>query len=395
MKDNIVLAEKKDCTGCLACYNACIGKCMEVISDDDGFYYPQINAAACVKCAICENVCPIIKPENERRGTGNTPDSFAVINKNINTLLDSSSGGAFTLLAEQIIGRGGVVFGAKFDEKFKVVHSYTDTLEGLADFRGSKYVQSDIGRSYEDAKAFLLKGRAVLFSGTPCQIGGLKSYLKGANTSLLTCVDLICYGVPSPKIWKRYYNFMVNKEFGGQKIKKIKFRDKANGWSGNLFSIASDDKSLLQNGRSNFFKRVFLNRLSIRPSCFDCGYKSISRQADISIGDFWGVEKVFPELPADNGVSLVVIHTDKGSNLFDKIKNGAIVKKSDINTVVLYSPFYTNSIKRPVLRDMFMRDFRRYNFCIFMKKWKLILTLIGCCRLISRKIKGIGTALWR
>jgi coenzyme F420-reducing hydrogenase beta subunit len=395
MKDNIVLAEKEDCTGCLACYNACIGKCIDVICDGEGFYYPKIDVAACSKCAICENVCPIIKPENERRGTGSAPDSFAVINKDADVLLDSSSGGAFTLLAEQIIRQGGVVFGARFDEKFKVIHSYTDTLEGLADFRGSKYVQSYIGGSYKEVKTFLQNGRAVLFSGTPCQIGALKSYLKDTDTSLLTCVDLICYGVPSPQIWKRYYNFTVNKEFSGRKIKKIKFRDKAKEWSGNLFSIASDDKSLLQNNRSNFFKRVFLNRLSVRPSCFDCKYKSISRQADISIGDFWGVEKVFPELPTNNGVSCVITHTDKGRGLFDKIKRGAIVKKSDINTLIRYNPFYADSVKRPVLRSMFMRDFQRYNFYIFMKKWELILNVIGCYRLISRRAGNIWTALWR
>jgi coenzyme F420-reducing hydrogenase beta subunit len=395
MKDNIALAERKDCTGCLTCYNACIWECIDVICDGEGFYYPKINVAVCAKCAICENVCPIIKPEDERRGTGDTPDSFAVINKDADALLDSSSGGAFTLLAERIIGRGGVVFGAKFDEKFKVIHSYTDTSEGLADFRGSKYVQSDIGGSYKEVKTFLQNGREVLFSGTPCQIGGLKSYLKDTDTSLLTCVDLICYGVPSPKIWRKYYRFIQNKEFNGRRITRIKFRDKAKGRSGDLFSIASGNRSLLQNNRSNFFKRIFLNRLSIRPSCFDCRYKSISRQADISIGDFWGVEKVFPELPADNGVSYVIIHTDQGRDLFDKIKRGAIVKKSDMNTLVRYNPFYADSIKRPILRDMFMRDFQRYNFYIFMKKWELILNAIGCYRLISRRVRSIGTALWR
>jgi len=389
MKDNIVLAEKSVCTGCLACYNACIKRCIEVICDGEGFYYPKTNAAVCVKCAICESVCPVIKPENERRGSGDIPDSFAVINQNTEVLLDSSSGGAFTLFAEQIIEQGGVVFGAKFDEKFKVIHSYTDKSEGLADFRGSKYVQSDIGSSYEDVKTFLQNGRAVLFSGTPCQIGGLKSYLKNADTSLLVCVDLICYGVPSPKIWKKYYEFIVDKKFNGRKITKVRFRDKTKGWLGNLFSIVSNDKSLFQNNRSNFFKRVFLNRLSVRPSCFDCRYKSNSRQSDVSIGDFWGIEKVHPELSTSNGVSLVIIHTDVGGSLLDKYKSRAVIRKVDINTVMDYSPFYINSVKVPKLRNIFMKDFQRYDFYIFVKKWELILTVIGCYRLILRTIKSL------
>jgi coenzyme F420-reducing hydrogenase beta subunit len=391
MKNNIVLAERKYCTGCLACYNACIKQCIEVISDGEGFYYPQINEFACIKCAICENICPIIKHENERCGTGNIPDSFAVINQNTDVLFDSSSGGAFTLLAEQTIQQGGVVFGARFDEKFKVIHSYTNTLEGLADFRGSKYVQSDIGNSYKEVKTFLQNKREVLFSGTPCQIGGLKSYLKDIDTSLLICVDLICYGVPSPKIWEKYYEFIVKKEFNGQKITGIKFRDKANGWSKNLFSITSEYKFLLQNSRSNFFKRIFSNRLSIRPSCFDCRYKFLSRRADISIGDFWGIENIFPALPANNGVSCVIIHTDVGNNLFDKIKKCAIVKKSDINVVMQYNPFYTVSVRIPILRDIFMKDFQSYNFYILMKKWELILAVIGCYRFMIHKLKTLFT----
>lgn len=395
MSDNMVLAGEKDCTGCLACYNACINNSIEAICDGEGFYYPKINAATCSKCALCEEVCPVIKPENERRGTGNIPDSFAVINKNTDVLLDSSSGGAFTLLAERIIERGGVVFGAKFDEKFKVIHSYTDTSEGLADFRGSKYVQSDIGGSYKEAKTFLQNGRPVLFSGTPCQIGGLKSYLKNTDISLLVCVDLICYGVPSPKIWEKYYNFTANKEFNGQEIKKIKFRDKTKGRSGNLFSIASDNKCLRQSGRSNFFKRIFLNRLSIRPSCFDCRYKFLSRQADISLGDFWGIEKVFPELPANNGASHVIIHTDAGGELLDEMENYAIIRKSDIDAIARYNPFYTDSIRKPVLRNVFMKDFQRYDFFIFMKKWELILTVIGCYRLTIRVLRHYWGKLFR
>ena len=190
---------KKLCTGCAACYSICPVRCISMQEDSEGFLYPVVEKDKCTSCKKCETVCPAIVQRNERKPL------YVYAAKNLNEEIrrQSSSGGIFTLIAESIIQEGGVVFGARFNENWEVVHDYTETIEGLAAFRGSKYVQSRIGNTYLSAKDFLLAGRKVLFSGTPCQIAGLKAFLQDDYDNLLT-VDLVCHGVPSPLVWKRY-----------------------------------------------------------------------------------------------------------------------------------------------------------------------------------------------
>ena len=195
-----------NCTGCGACYSACPQQAISMVSDGEGFLVPKTNPQKCSECGKCDVACPLNHKNPEKKPIA----VYAAKHSNEETRLFSSSGGMFSAFAEKIIAENGVVFGAKFNENMEVVHSFTETIEGLADFRGSKYVQSNIGNSYIDAKRFLDSGRLVLFTGTPCQIAGLKSFLQKDYENLLT-VDLICHGVPSPLIWKQYLESVLEK----------------------------------------------------------------------------------------------------------------------------------------------------------------------------------------
>jgi len=219
---DLEIKEKQNCTGCYACYNICPKSCLAMNSDNEGFWYPKVDNKNCIQCKKCIKVCPIIN----KTTVYNEPFSYACYNKDNNIRFESSSGGIFTLVAEEIIKNGGVVFGAGFDGDFNVKHSYVETIEELHRFRGSKYVQSSIGDAYKQSGSFLKQGRLVLFSGTPCQIGGLKSYL-GTEYSNLFCIDIVCHGVPSPKVWKKYVSFRVN--ISGTPIQNITFRLKNKG----------------------------------------------------------------------------------------------------------------------------------------------------------------------
>lgn len=331
----IAINNKQDCCGCSACFQKCPKHCISMNEDEEGFLYPKVDANICVDCHQCEKVCPVINQSDKRY-----PENvYAATNKNGDTLLRSSSGGIFSLLAEKIINDGGVVFGAAFDKEWIVKHTHVDTLEDLKKLQGSKYVQSDISDSYISAEDYLKIGRKVLFSGTPCQIAGLKKYLRKEYDNLLT-VDVICHGSPSPGIWRDYLTEITErpKGFVGKNtvllslkekpvITGISFRDKADGWKKFSFVIrgksasmadkntvlSSDNDYLLSEPASkNFFMRGFLNNIYLRPSCYSCPARCGKSGSDLLLGDFWGILRRHPEFYDPNGVSLVLAYTDKG-----------------------------------------------------------------------------------
>lgn len=221
----INITDKIRCCGCNACIQCCPTQCITMRQDEEGFDYPIINTDTCIDCGVCEKICPIINHEEYKKPI----KIYAAKNLNEKIRLDSSSGGIFTALAEDIICQGGVVFGVSFDQEWNAVHSYTECLEGLATFRGSKYVQSKIGFAFKEVKSFLKSGRKVLFSGTPCQIAGLKKFLIKDYPNLFT-IEILCHGVPSPKVWQRYLD-EKKAQFKCNDIRQINFRNKKNGWS--------------------------------------------------------------------------------------------------------------------------------------------------------------------
>lgn len=335
----IQLSDKKDCCGCGACIQSCPKNCISLDEDSEGFLYPKVNIRQCVDCGMCNRVCPVICQGGQHKPL----QVFAAKNPNEEIRRQSSSGGIFTLLAEKILEEGGVVFGACFNSNWEVVHDYTETLSGVARFRGSKYVQSRIGDSYQKTESFLQEGRKVLFSGTPCQIAGLRLYLRKEYENLLT-VDFICHGVPSPGVWREYLkniaarraaagkNTVLSSSLDNQddlsgRITSISFRDKVLGWKKFSFVVrgsatdGAEKNSVLlsEDLHTNIFLKGFLADLYLRPSCYACPAKSGKSGSDITIGDFWGIEYVLPKMDDDKGISAVLINTQKGAHFYNSI----------------------------------------------------------------------------
>lgn len=350
----INITDKKDCIGCYACANACPKNCIDMISDYEGFKYPHIDKDRCIECNLCEKVCPIIHPKT----VNNNPFAIACYNKNETIRKASSSGGIFSLLAEEVIKNNGIVFGARFDENFNVIHDYTNSIEGLNKFRGSKYVQSTIGNTYKQVKEFLREGKIVLFSGTPCQIGGLKRYLQNDYENLI-CLDLICHGVPSSKAWNKYKEYMS----GGKKIEHINFRNKTYGWESYSVSFKFQNGSeILSKGSEDKYIRGFIGDIYLRPSCHDCKFKTLNRESDITLADFWGADKLLTDMNDNKGTSLIFINSEKGERIFKNISENIVMKEVDINEAVKYNlsaikPSYCNP-----RRNYFFKRIDKQNF---------------------------------
>lgn len=321
----ITILSKTACCGCSACAQCCPKGCITMIDDSEGFLYPLVDKENCIDCHICENVCPLLK--------SNSPHepllTYAAINKDEKTRQSSSSGGIFSLLAEKIILNNGIVFGAKFDDDFQVCHDFADTIAGIVEFRGSKYVQSKIGEAYKKCENFLKARRQVLFSGTPCQIGGLKHFLRKDYDNLFT-VDVVCHGVPSPKVWHRYLKEIV----GTKRILNCSMRNKENGWKRSNFTLDYGDMQDMHRLSSwhheNVFMEAFLKNMILRPSCYNCRFRNFRSHSDITIADFWGVQKIIPEMDDDRGTSLVMVNTEKGCNILP-IDGVRIVETSFVN----------------------------------------------------------------
>ena len=333
----IEIINKTDCCGCSACEQACPKHCISLLPDKEGFWYPQIDKSTCVDCGLCEKVCPVSNPKPER-----TPlHVYAAVNKNEEIRAKSASGGMFTLIAQKVIEEGGVVFGVKFDEQWNVVFGYTETIEGLEAFRRSKYVQAWVGESYKQAKHFLDAGRKVLFTGVPCQVAALLLFLRKPYENLLT-VDLLCEGVPSPQLWKRYLKEEIArsaKKFsfassipsvvsdGGVRVTDVSFRNKSNGWKKYSFALSlaavedGGDKNSVSPfvvvDRNSAYMQMMFRYGDLRPICYECPFKSCKSQSDITIADYWGITKLHPEMDDDKGTSMVFINTNKGAEAFD------------------------------------------------------------------------------
>ena len=305
----IDIKEKKNCTGCHACWSVCPRKCIRMMPDEEGFLYPQVVQEQCIDCGSCENVCPVLHPAD----TQPPLEVYAARNWDENVRMSSSSGGVFTLLAKEIIRRGGVVFGASFTKDWQVVHSWTEQLEGLAAFQGAKYVQSLMGDTYLQVCRFLKQGRWVLFSGTPCQVAGLKHFLRTHYERLLT-VDVVCHGVPSPLVWRTYLDSINPWKVP---ITALSMRDKTRGWKQYGMEIRTED-TVLYTGKaaSNLYSQGYLDNLYLRPSCYACLAKKGRSHSDLTLGDFWGIERVYPSMDDNRGTGLVLVNTPMGMNFY-------------------------------------------------------------------------------
>ena len=351
-----------NCTGCSACYAACPKSAILMVENEEGFLYPQINIEKCVECGLCEKVCPAISPLKLNKSECK---AFAAINNNEAIRMESSSGGVFTAIAEKIVQTGGKVFGARFSEDFRsVIHSWTDNLDGLKDFRGSKYLQSNIHESFKECEHFLKAGEKVLYSGTPCQIQGLKKYLRKEYDNLLT-IDFICHGVPSPLLWKKYVEY--RETIAASKVVNFSFRHKMNGWKGySLTFVFSNNNDYHKAFDKDPYMQMFLKDVCLRQSCYNCLAKGIYRVSDVTIADFWGIQSEHPDFDDDKGTSFVIVHNPKVIALFSDVCK---IKKIDLNSGLRHNPAMVKSCIKPKARETFFKDLQVMSFEKMIKKY--------------------------
>ena len=357
-------------------------------SDQEGFWYPQIDETRCVNCGLCEKACPILTPHSS--SADEEIVAYAAMHKNDAIRLNSSSGGIFSALATYVIEKGGVVFGAAFDENFNVVHTYVECVDKLEILRGSKYVQSKIGNAYRQAEEFLKSGRLVLFSGTPCQIEGLLSYLRKPYENLIT-QDLICHGVPSPMVWQKYVEY--RQSVSGAKPREISFRAKNEGWKRYSVSFLFKNNKEYQLTRDkDFMMQAFLKNLCLRPSCYYCSFKRKNRRSDITLADFWGVNKVMPNMDDDKGTSLVILHSNKGREILAKIDGELKIAEIDIDTAISHNLSMIKSVEVPKTRDQFLITAEK-GFMRAANKYLKITLLQKIKRKLIRILKSIRKRL--
>jgi coenzyme F420-reducing hydrogenase beta subunit len=316
--------------------------------DIEGFFYPEIDQEKCINCNKCKDICPVDERNLRKLVNVRQNQAYAAINNDEVTRNKSTSGGIFSLVAKEIIRKNGIVFGVKFNKNFAVVHSHADTLEGITEFYRSKYVQSNIGETFKECKQYLEQGKYVLFSGTPCQIGGLIAYLAKDYANLF-CIDIICMSVPSPKIWEKYLEYREQKS--GSTIKKIAFRYKNPSWkTSSLYFQFENGTEYKETGEKDPYLRVFESDICARYSCYKCNFRTLNRESDITIADFWGIENICPEMFDNKGTSLVMINSERGKELFEKIKEKCTLQSININMAIQYNPRAIHSREKPIKR---------------------------------------------
>jgi len=366
LRPSIEVIGLENCTGCFACYNSCPYNAIEMVENDEGFYHPYINEN-CTHCGVCQKFCPVINPI--RFGDKFSPKFYAGWSKNDETRTNSSSGGIFPELARYILENGGVVFGVAWDENLLPVHVKVTDVDELPQLIGSKYVQSNVGMAHKEALSELRKGKTVLFSGTPCQIAGLNTFLKYSKSKdKMITVGVVCHGVPSTLIFRKYLKW-VKKKYN-KKVVGIEFRNKQKGWENYQVVLKlSGGINIQEHYLLNPFYRGYLQNLYLRHSCYHCQFSTISRYEDITLGDFWGVPE---ELKDVRGVSVVIANTSKGLRLLKTLKNIERIElvEVDMETATQKNPrIVTGSFPIPEIRSQLLKDAREMSFEELMKQY--------------------------
>ena len=350
--DTIEVLEKNECCGCSSCAQKCPQNAIKMQENEEGFLYPIIDKDKCISCGICSKVCPQLKEVKEAEN--GYPKAYAMYNKDEQTQLSSSSGGIFTELANYFFCENGVVFGAAYNEKFEVKHIAIFEKSEINKLRKSKYVQSNINDSYKLVEKNLKEGKKVLFTGTPCQILGLKSFLVRDYDNLITC-DLVCHGVPSQMAFNQYLKFLTKKN--KNTIIEYDFRSK------DIKDCEKIGKVTFKNGKEKYLKigldcyySNFLAGNIFRESCYKCHYSNFNRVGDITIGDFIGVLQMQPEAYSSRGTSICIINSKKGKLVFEKIKNKFNFYRTTSEKISRYNSNLNYAKKRPICRDSIYKN---------------------------------------
>lgn len=349
MIDKVV--DQEHCTGCMACQHFCAINAIKTKIGSDGFWYPTVNYSQCINCERCLKICPVYQNEKvirENIKKNIETEAYTAYNKDDFIRIQSSSGGVFDALANIVISRKGIVYGAVFDEKYMVHHMGIEDKDELYKLRGSKYTQSRLENVYEEIKNYLRNQRLVMFVGTSCQVEGLRAFLK-YETECLLCVDLICLGIPSPGIWEKY----VQRYLKPEKLTGLNFKSKHFGW--NRFSIEKKygNKTKYTIGEYCLFMQGFFKGLYIRKSCFNCLYKNLNRGSDITLADSWGIDTFAPDMNDNKGCSTVLLHTNKGKSFYEAAARFLVDRKVPVSEVLRFNPNAVNCVKDNPRRSFF------------------------------------------
>ncbi len=349
----IHIIDKKSCAGCTACMASCHQNAISMVLDEQGFKYPVVNQEKCTDCGLCDKVCPFDKPQSAPP----VQETYAVKHKDALVLKNSTSGGIFTAISDYVLKNGGVVYGAAFDDDMVVRHLRATSSEQRNKMRGSKYVQSDLGDVFLQVKNDLHAKHQVLFTGTPCQIAGLKSYL-GNKYSGLICLDLICHGVPSPLIYNEHLKLLSKKLH--TTITDYKFRPKDWGWHVHKESVYGKKRKYHSTPYTDLWKSLYYSRVITRASCNNCPYSSLNRPGDITIGDCRGIDNVISDFGSYEGVTLAIVNTETGREIFEKIADNITYQPLNIEDVM--QPPLQKSSRLNKYSEKFFLDYTKHGY---------------------------------
>ena len=371
-----MICNKKECTGCTACLNACPRKAISMIEDKCGFLHPTIDQTKCVNCGICHSICPVLN-KKENISVNKCYVGYAKENKYKE---NSSSGGIFPIIAEKILDSNGIVIGATFDENNKLIHQAITKKDELIKLKGSKYLQSSLNNIFQFIKENIEEKR-ILFVGTPCQVAGLKSFLRKEYDNLIT-IDLFCHGVPSPKLFSKYVKELEQKY--NERLINYNFRDKSTGWDTYSNKATFKDTEFKELQSNNDYMKLFLHDVALRESCYNCNFKLGNKYSDITLGDFWGVSNFYPNMYDKEGVSAIIVNTNKGLKIFNSISNELTYQNCKLEEILSGNPSLKKSSTNINQRIKFFKDIDKMSIGKLSKKYTTNGSII--CRII-RKIK--------
>lgn len=367
--DNII--DKKLCSGCTVCLSICPKKAISFKEDSDGFKYPVIDKDKCIDCGLCKKKCPVLNTKDN----DSINDCYVGFNNDDSEKLKSSSGAIFSLLADYVLGNNGIVIGAAFDKDNKLKHVAVESKKDLDKLKGSKYLQSDLNNIFTYIKENI-KDRKILFVGTPCQVAGVKAIINNKN---LLCVDLICHGVPSPKLFDKYIKELECKN--NDSLLNYNFRDKRTGWDTYSNTASFKNNNITELSKDNKYMNLFLSDVALRESCYNCNFKVGNKYSDITLGDFWGVQNYYPEMYNKKGVSAIIINTELGKEVFNIIKNNIEYKSCKLDEIISGNPSLKVSGKIPKNREQFFLELDSksidYLCSNYIRKKNLIRRVLG------------------
>ncbi len=374
----ILLETKQDCCGCGACAAICPKNAISMAEDNEGFRYPVIDDHLCVNCGLCQKVCPLKRPAPQGDAA---PRAFGAKHREDGVRLQSSSGGLFTALSQPYL-RGGVIYGAAMTDVRTVAHIRAEDAAGRDACRGSKYCQSSTGDTFAQVKADLQAGKRVLYTGSACQIAGLLCYLEGADTQNLTTVDFVCHGVPSPKLFREYMDFLESKV---GKVQAYFFRPKDKGWGHNEKAVTADGNTLCGTFLTSTWKNIFYSNMALRPACYSCRYASLHRPGDLTIADFWGAGQKDPGFADSKGVSFVLANTEKGLDLLDAVRESLdLIPCGPLDS---HNPNLKHPTARPAGREDFWKTYETGGFAAIAARYGQY-SPKGLCKRLVKKLLG-------